>query len=115
VHRLITNVARTLLPGGRFVATFRDYTRLPAGDARFIPVRADDQRILTCFLEERAEHVVVHDLLHERVDGAWRLRLGSYTKLRLQPEALVASCRAAGLHARIEPGPRGMLRLLADA
>ena len=48
-------VARSLAPGGRFVATFRDYTTLPAGNARFIPVRSDANRIHACFLEERPD------------------------------------------------------------
>jgi hypothetical protein len=32
-----------------------------AEDQRFIPVRADEVRILTCFLEYHAAHVTVHD------------------------------------------------------
>ena len=56
------------------------------GTARFLPVRADDQRILTCFLEYGPSHVTVHDLLHEReAGGAWRLQTSAYRKLRLSP------------------------------
>ncbi|HZN38491.1 MAG TPA: class I SAM-dependent methyltransferase [Planctomycetota bacterium] len=36
VHALSRLVAARLAPTGRFVATFRDYARLPSGDARFI-------------------------------------------------------------------------------
>jgi SAM-dependent methyltransferase len=114
VDALITQVARKLAPGGRFVATFRDYTQPPQGERRFIPVRADDQRILTCFLEDAGDHVLVHDLLHERVGGRWEMKLSSYPKLKLQPLTLVAACAAQGLHATVEQGPRGMVRLLAD-
>lgn len=108
-------VAARLAPAGRFVATFRDYTRLPSGDARFIPVRADEHRILTCFLEECDGFVRVHDLLHERVSGAWATRVSSYRKLRLAPEAVRQTFLAAGLRATVEPGPRGMVKLVADA
>lgn len=111
---LAHSVASRLARSGRFVATFRDYTRLPAGDARFIPVRADEQRILTCFLEEHPEVVLVHDLVHERTPTGWTTRVSSYRKLRLAPEAVRQAFAAAGLETRVEPGPRGMVRLVAD-
>ncbi len=108
-------VAPHLAATGRFVATFRDYTRLPSGDARFIPVRAEEKRILTCFLEESGDHVRVHDLLHERTAAAWATRVSSYRKLRPAPETVRRTFESAGLRARIEPGPRGMVRRVADA
>lgn len=115
VAALSRAVASRLSPGGRFVATFRDYTRLPAGEARFIPVRADEHRILTCFLEEMEGHVQVHDLLYERTNGAWKMTVSSYRKLRLPPEAARQAFLAAGLQATVEPAARGMVRLVADA
>lgn len=116
VAALLARVARRLAPGGRFFATFRDFTRLPAGEARFIPVRAKATRLLTCFLEDQGDRVRVHDLLHERADAQapWTLRVGSYPKLKLAPAALVGICEGAGMRAAIEPGPRGMLRLVAE-
>jgi SAM-dependent methyltransferase len=115
IATLSRTVAAHLSPGGRFVATFRDYSRLPVGDARFIPVRTDEHRILTCFLEEFEHHVQVHDLLHERVQDKWVTRVSSYPKLRLSPEAVRQSFLAAGLKVIVEPGARGMVRLVADA
>lgn len=117
VAALLARVARRLAPGGRFVATFRDFTRLPMGEARFIPVRAEATRILTCFLEDLGDRVRVHDLLHERADAEapWTLRLGSYPKLKLAPAALLAMCEGARLRAVVAPGARGMLRLVAEA
>lgn len=115
VLNLAMRVGEYLSPNGRFIATFRDYTNLPVGNARFIPVRADEQRILTCFLEEGGEHVVVHDLLHERIDGQWKTRVSSYLKLRLLCETVLDAFRAAGMRPTIEPAPRGMMRLIADA
>lgn len=115
VEQLLRSVAAALQPGGTFIATFRDYRTLPSGDNRFIPVRSDDNRIHTCFLEELPEHVRVHDIVNERVDGQWRMRVSSYLKCRLDPDALVAAATNAGLRCKVEPGPRGMLRLRADA
>lgn len=115
VAELSRLVAARLAPGGRFIATFRDYASVPAGDARFIPVRADDQRILTCFLEECGQHVRVHDLLHERVAGTWNTTVSSYRKLRLPADEVRGLFQAAGLRCEVGPGARGMVRLSAEA
>jgi 2-polyprenyl-3-methyl-5-hydroxy-6-metoxy-1,4-benzoquinol methylase len=111
---LSKSVAARLSPAGRFVATFRDYTRLPSAEARFIPVRADAQRILTCFLEEFENHVQVHDLLHERICDTWVTKVSSYRKIRIAPEAVRQIFAAAGLRATLDSGPRGMVTLVAD-
>jgi SAM-dependent methyltransferase len=115
VEGLIRSVARSLRPGGTFAATFRDYRSLPTGDSRFIPVRSDADRIHTCFLEELPQHVLVHDIVHAREGDRWRMRASSYRKLRLSPDALVAFADASGLTCRVEPGPRGMLKIRANA
>jgi SAM-dependent methyltransferase len=112
---LSRSVASCLARGGRFIATFRDYTRLPTGTARFIPVRSDPHRVLMCFLEESGDHVQVHDVLHERATGSWTTKVSSYQKLRLKPDAAAEIFAAAGLRSRLEAGPRGMVRLVADA
>jgi SAM-dependent methyltransferase len=115
VVRLFEAVADALAPGGRFIATFRDYTRLPQGVGRFVPVRSDSDRIHTCFLEELPEHVAVHDLIHERGDDGWFMKVSSYRKLRLAPGAVRDALSAAGLETVIEPGPRGMVKITAGA
>jgi SAM-dependent methyltransferase len=115
VAALSRAVAARLAPGGRFVATFRDYSHLPTGEARFIPVRADEQRILTCFLEHDGDYVQVHDLLHERTNDTWAFKASRYRKLRLSPEAVCQTFLAAGLRTSLELGPRGLIRLVADA
>ncbi|HVY67246.1 MAG TPA: class I SAM-dependent methyltransferase [Gammaproteobacteria bacterium] len=113
VERLARDVAACLAPGGRFVATFRDYTRTATGDARFIPVRSDANRIHTCFLEEHPDHMQVHDIVHERDGAAWKMRVSSYPKLRLAPAAVAETLRYAGLETTMAPGARGMVRITA--
>jgi SAM-dependent methyltransferase len=115
VEQLVRAVAGSLRPGGRFVATFRDYRDLPLGDRRFIPVRSDPERILTCFLEANPERVRVHDIIHERVQGAWSMKVSSYEKLRLSPDTVVRAAEGVGMRCHIEPGPRGMVKFLAEA
>jgi hypothetical protein len=52
------------------------------GEPAIIPVRSDERRILTCFLEYEEDTVVVHDILHERSGDIWDTRVSSYRKLR---------------------------------
>jgi SAM-dependent methyltransferase len=114
VERWIRLAADVLVGGGVLVASFRDYVSAPLeGDARFIPVRSDADRILTCFLESEGDRIRVHDLLHERDDDGWRLRVSSYAKLRLAPEWVVDVLGRSGLDARIEGVERGMVTIRA--
>lgn len=113
VERLFRDAARSLRRGGRFVLTFRDYGHPPTGDARFIPVRSDADRIHTCFLEALPEHMLVHDIVHERDGAAWRMKVGSYRKLRLLPASIESMLRRVGLEPATGPGPRGMVRVVA--
>jgi SAM-dependent methyltransferase len=113
IAQLLGSVAASLRPGGRFVATYRDYGELPRADQRFIKVRSDFQRIHTCFLEEMPERVAVHDIIHERGPGGWSMRVSSYQKLRVSAIALSRAAEAAGLRCRTAPGPRGMLMFQA--
>jgi len=116
VTSLFQEVKAVLAPGGLFVATFRDYmTSPPEGAARFIPVRSDENRILTCFLEYRETSVLVHDLLHTRRTDGWETRVSAYPKLRLDPSWLQKSLQDLGFSARLEAGPRGMIRLVGTA
>jgi SAM-dependent methyltransferase len=86
VERLFDGVARVLAPAGLFVLTFRDMTAELTGTDRFIPVRGDADRIMTCFLEYEPETVIVHDLIHLRRGAEWVLHKSSYRKLRLAPD-----------------------------
>ena len=114
VESLLTEAAASLAPGGVFAATFRDYSTLPLeGERRFILVRADDARILTCFLEYHAEQVVVYDLLHEKQDGRWRQSISSYPKLRLAPDWVAATLSERGLSVKRDATPGGMVRIVA--
>ena len=113
VADLFHDVSHFLAPGGLFAMTFRDYTSPATAEGRFIPVRSDDQRILTCFLEEGPTHMVVHDVLHERTGDAWRMKVSAYTKLRLSPEWVMNALRSVGLSATAGAGPRGMVQIVA--
>jgi len=114
VESLIEKASAELPSGGMFAVSFRDYSVPLLGDERFIPVRSDDTRILTCFLEYEPEAVVVHDILHQRTLEGWQTRVSHYRKLRLSPEHLIASLQSSGFNVRREAGTRGMVRLVAQ-
>jgi hypothetical protein len=114
VESLLRSVAAGLARGGVFAATFRDYaTRTLEGDKRFILVRADADRILTCFLEYAEHEVTVHDVLNEREQDQWRLKISSYRKLRLAPEWVESTLMELGLAVRRDTNTSGMARIVA--
>jgi SAM-dependent methyltransferase len=114
LESLFTSVAASLAPDGLFVAAFRDYVSMPLQeDGRFILVRSDENRILTCFLEYSDATIRVHDVLHERAAEGWQMRVSSYPKLRLAPESVISSLASRGFSVRRETGLGGMVRVVA--
>ncbi|MGP4110304.1 class I SAM-dependent methyltransferase [Streptomyces sp. 4N509B] len=103
VAALLRDVAEALALGGTAVLSYRDLTVPLTGTDRFLPVRATEDRIMTCFLEYPGDYddytVVVHDLVHTRRGPGedWTLRAGSYRKLRLAHGWVLDQCRTAGL------------------
>lgn len=115
VGTLLREVAVALAVPGAFLVTFRDYASTELeGTRRFIPVRSDEARSLTCFLEYAEEIVTVHDLLHERRDAGWQLRVSSYPKLRLGPTWVADTLMRLGLVVQQDTAPNGMVRILAQ-
>jgi SAM-dependent methyltransferase len=114
VESLLASIAAALRRGGVFATTFRDYaTTKLEGEQRFILVRADEKRILTCFLEYGDGQVTVHDVLNEKDQGQWRQKVSSYPKLRLAPEWVAARLTQLGFGVQRDATPGGMARIVA--
>lgn len=113
VTQLIVAVSTELNAGGRFVATFRDYSEPLTTDQRFILVRSDEGRILTCFLEYGQSHVTVHDILHQRNGTDWKMSVSSYQKLRFSPDWLANSLQENGFVVERSILDSGMIRFVA--
>jgi SAM-dependent methyltransferase len=111
--KLFAFAGESLSMGGKFVTTFRDYSLPVLGQGRFIPVKSDADRILTCFLEYGPDTVDVHDVLHEREGSTWNLRVSVYRKLRLSPEWVCSALQAQGFSVGAGPGLAGMVRVVA--
>ncbi len=106
--RLFADARNRLAPGGQLALSFRDLSTELEGLDRFIPIRSDADRIMTCFLEYRPDHVVVHDLIHIRTEAGWTLRKSCYRKLRLALAQVEAELRSAGFEIRSSE-PEGRL------
>jgi 2-polyprenyl-3-methyl-5-hydroxy-6-metoxy-1,4-benzoquinol methylase len=114
IEALLDEAAASLAHPGVFIATFRDYATQPLeGIDRFIPVRSDTARTLTCFLEYGDETVTVYDLLHERTDTGTEFTVSSYPKLRLSPGWVAGVLTALGLSVQQESAPSRMVRIVA--
>ena len=114
VTTLIARVAEHLSAGSRFVLTFRDYSEALKGPNRFIPVKSDETRILTCSIEYDEATVQVHDILHEFSQGAWAMRASAYRKLRLVPAWVTEQLEKFGFVVEVGVGLSGMTRICAE-
>lgn len=79
VEKLLADVRSVLRGGGTLVLEFRNYAQELRGTDRLIPIRLDDARIMTTFLEYEEDRVHVHDLVLIR-----RSLAGRYTKAPTQ-------------------------------
>lgn len=83
VSQLIKSAYNILVPKGKLILSFRDYSQELLDTNRFIPVKSDENRILTCFLEYFPSYIRVTDILHEKNNCLWEQKISSYHKLRL--------------------------------
>ena len=82
IRTLLDRCCGCLLNHGKLVLSYRDYGTELRDANRFIPVKSDENKILTCFLEYVEDRVRVTDLLHERINGRWTQKASSYFKVR---------------------------------
>ncbi|WP_298708567.1 methyltransferase domain-containing protein [uncultured Chitinophaga sp.] len=104
-----------LLPaGGRLALSFRDLTEELFGEQRFIPIKADDNRIHTCFLEYAPGSVRVYDQLLEKSNGEWIQKVSSYRKLRMGADFVKEMLTGAGFRVMQHDVIARMQYLLAE-
>lgn len=113
VRGVFKAVFALLEAGGDLILTWRDLSvELKLMD-RFIPVRADDSRIFTCFLEYFPEHVQVYDLVYTREGDTWNHEVSSYPKLRLSVEFVRQALQTTGFELVQEDISGGMETVVA--
>jgi len=114
VQALFSDVHQALEEEGQFIVTFRDLSTQSSGSDRFIPVRSDDDMILTCFLEYEPDAVLVHDLLYRRQEDGWQFSASCYRKLRLSEDWIAEQLRATGFAIATREKQRGMVTIIAQ-
>lgn len=97
IQQLIKDCTDMLVSKGKLILSFRDYTHALSGNNRFIPVKSDENRILTCCLDYTEEKVQVTDLLYTRKGSSWQQRISSYYKVRVSPDQVAEFMESCGL------------------
>lgn len=95
---LLTDLCHLLERGGQLLLTFRDYSQTPDGNRLIIPVKSDENRILTCIMDYFPEHVLVTDLLHEKTTKGWEQKVSTYSKVRLKPDWVIQQLEKCGMN-----------------
>ena len=97
IKKLIENCANILAEKGKLIISYRDYTIELKDNQRFIPVKSDRDRILTCILDYEPEKVKVTDLLYEKIGNEWKQKVSSYKKVRISPNEIDEMIENSGL------------------
>jgi SAM-dependent methyltransferase len=97
VKIFITNIVKSLEKNGKLILSFRDYSNKLTGIDRFIPIKSDGTKILTCILDYEDEFVNVTDLLYERTDDVWKQKVSNYKKVRLLTNEIVEHLEGCGM------------------
>jgi ubiquinone/menaquinone biosynthesis C-methylase UbiE len=111
---LVKSIREILTNDGKVVLTFRDYSEELTGSQRFIPVKNDTERILTCFLEYTEKKVRVTDLLYEREGDSWNQKISSYDKVRISQGKVTGILKENGFRLLSEGNTAGMVALIAE-
>lgn len=115
VQELLQKTAHLLEKNGIIILTFRDYVSTALrGEQRFIPVRSDESKILTCFLEYHENFVEVFDLLYRKIDEQWKLKVSSYQKLRLEKDWVEHQLKENNLIITFSKQLNGMIQIVAQ-
>lgn len=114
VTSLFIQVSHLLAPGGWLVLGFRDLSQGLHGLDRFIPIRGDAERIMTCFLEYEKDTVIVNDLIYLRHGQGWNLHKSAYRKLRLSSAWVRSELATHGFQLHSEEQTLGMTTIVAQ-
>jgi len=97
IEKLIEDCANILSKNGKLILSYRDYSTELNDQQRFIPVKSDKDRILTCILDYESEKVKVTDLLYEKTKNGWNQKVSSYRKVRITPNEIAEMIENNGM------------------
>lgn len=113
LSKMLANIGDTLNFSGKLILSFRDYSMELKDTNRFIPVKSDLDRILTCHLEYFEKSIRVSDLLHQKINGNWVQQVSSYIKIRISNPMVLDLLDFHGFAVQAEEKMGGMTILLA--
>jgi 2-polyprenyl-3-methyl-5-hydroxy-6-metoxy-1,4-benzoquinol methylase len=114
IEDLLAECYQILSPGGKLILSFRDYSEKLSGNKRFIPVKSDAKRILTCMLEYTPTHVTINDLLHEFNGQTWEQKISSYNKVRISAMEVEDVLTTCGMNILLSQTVNGMVTMIAE-
>ena len=114
VQKLIKDSFDILSPSGRLILTFRDYSTELEDTSRFIPIKSDSQRILTCFIEYFADKLRVTDLLYEFENDKWIQKISSYYKTRISRDLVLGFLKDSGFKIRFDNIANRMITIIGQ-
>jgi len=114
VNTFFRNAEKCLNKGGKIILSFRNYEHALIGVNRFIPVKNDSDRILTCFLEYSDEFVFVTDLIHLKKGDKWTQKASSYKKLRMGKSEIQQILSDFNFNVLRESSFKGMTAIVAE-
>ena len=114
IEQLLRDIAHVLDKNGKLILSFRDYSVERKGDQRFIPVKSDTDRILTCILDYEETHVRVTDLLYTHTQEGWIPTVSSYQKVRVTAAMMRHLLEQTGFVIQIDTVIQHMIYMIAS-
>ncbi|WP_196894338.1 class I SAM-dependent methyltransferase [Aureivirga marina] len=114
LENFIQSCYQILSKNGKLILSFRDYSIPLKNTDRFIPVKSDETKILTCVIDYFEKKILVTDLLHEKINGNWIQKVSSYEKLRLIPENVIELIETIGFSVKIKESLNRMIYLVLE-
>lgn len=114
IQQLLKDCSKILTPNGKLILTFRDYTTELEDTNRFIPVKSDSQRILTCFIEYFPQKLRVTDFLLEFENGKWIQKASSYYKTRINREMVIEFLKNSGFRLSLDSIANGIITIIGQ-
>jgi 2-polyprenyl-3-methyl-5-hydroxy-6-metoxy-1,4-benzoquinol methylase len=114
IQKIIQDSFDILATNGRLILSFRDYSTELVDTNRFIPVKSDSQRILTCFIEYFVDKLRVTDLLHEFENDKWVQKVSSYYKTRINRDLVLGFLKDSGFKISLDNVANRMITIIGQ-
>jgi SAM-dependent methyltransferase len=114
IRELFKDIHDILISEGRCVLTFRDYSTELKDTSRFIPVKSDSGRILTCFIEYFPDKIRVTDLLYEFGNEGWVQKASSYYKTRIGLDEALSLLKEYGFKIMLSSLTGGIITIIGQ-